>query len=374
MTEQIFDGDGHVVEPPETFAHLPEEMRRYIPRPEPVEGGFRYVCGDRAGFTIAAHPDSVGSPGTTTADHETADDTDVPVVAQGGADPAGRLIDMDIDGISVAALYPTYGLMIQGITEPEPAAVMCRAVNDWLAQYCAHAPDRLLGVATLPMTSGAAALAEAQRCVEQHGFVGAWRRPERFEGVAALHDPEHDALFSYLAEANVPLAIHPGLNGVVPFEYFGERFDDDYTAMHAAHFPVEQMMNLTSLVVFGVLDRHPTLRVALLETGATWLMSYAHRLDEHLEIFGFPVRQSLKPSELVRRQVYVSAEEPEPGLSTMLDLYPGNVIFASDYPHGDGIFPGSTDELRKTNDLTDAQRQALFWDNSHALYGREISA
>ncbi len=362
----IFDADGHVVEPPETFASLPPEYERFIPRTEAVPGGFRYVCGDRAGFTIHAHPDSVGTPGETI----TTDQPDVaPVMAQGGADPAGRLIDMDIDDIDIAALYPTYGLMIQGITEPEPAATMCRAINDWLADYCSHAPDRLLGVATLPMTSGAAALAEAQRCIGDYGFVGAWRRPERFEGVAALHDPEHDALFSFLAEANVPLAIHPGLNGVVPYDYFGDRFDADYSAMHAAHFPVEQMMNLTSLIAFGILDRHPTLRVALLETGASWLLSYAHRLDEHLEVFGFPAKLSEKPSDLIRRQVYVSAEEPEPGLAVMMDDYPTNVTFASDYPHGDGIFPGSTAELIETTEISSDQRNALLWENAHTLYG-----
>ena len=51
-----------------------------------------------------------------------------------------------------AALYPTFGLMIQGVTEREPALALCRALNDWVAEYCAHDPEHLIGVATLPMT------------------------------------------------------------------------------------------------------------------------------------------------------------------------------------------------------------------------------
>jgi predicted TIM-barrel fold metal-dependent hydrolase len=242
-------------------------------------------------------------------------------------------------------------------------------VNDWLAAYCAHDPQRLVGVGTLPMTDPGDALAEARRCVEHLGFRGVWRRPERFPGVPALHDPGYERLWSYLAEADVPLAVHPGLNGVVPYEYFGDRFDADFAAMHAAHFPVEQMMNLTTLVAFGILERHPRLRVALLEAGAVWALSYVHRLDEHLEVFGFPnASLTMRPSDYFRRQCFVSVEEPEPGLAVMLEAFPGSVVFASDYPHADGTFPGATKELLDTPALDDAARRRVLRDNARRLY------
>ena len=86
-----------------------------------------------------------------------------PVAARGGSEPAPRLSDMAVDHIDAAALYPTYGLMIQGVTERDPALALCRAVNDWLAEYCSHAPDRLIGIGALPMTDAADALGEARR-------------------------------------------------------------------------------------------------------------------------------------------------------------------------------------------------------------------
>lgn len=360
----VIDADGHIVEPHACFAdHLPRRFSSYAPRVVQFDDHFRYVCGDRMGFRIHARPETVGAPG------QTAQVTDAPVVARGADDPAGRLLDMDIDHLERAALYPTYGLMIQGVTEREPGVALCRAVNDWLASYCAHDPRRLIGIATLPMTHPNDAYAEARRCIEQYGFRGVWRRPERFDSIAPLHDPGYDRLWSYLEEVDVPLGIHPGLNGVVPYSYFGDRFDADFTAMHAAHFPVEQIMNLTTLIAFGILERHPRLRVGLLETGAVWALPYLHRLDEHLKVFGYPnAKLTMKPSDYFRRQCVVSVEEFEPGLEAMLSAYPANVVFASDYPHADGTFPGAAKELLETTLLTDTQRSAVLRDNAVNFY------
>jgi predicted TIM-barrel fold metal-dependent hydrolase len=183
-----------------------------------------------------------------------------------------------------------------------------------------------------------------------------------------LHDRSYAALWSYLEEANRPFALHPGLNGLIPCDELRHRFDDDYGAMHAVHFPMEQMLGLTDLVCFGVLDRHPRLRVAFLETGAAWALPYLHRLDEHLELFGFPERPKEKPSDQFRRQCFVSVEEVEPGLTPMLETYPDSVMFASDYPHGDGVFPGSTRALLETPSLDEEQRARVLFQNARRCY------
>lgn len=363
----VIDADGHVVEPDAAFEdHLDPRFRSWAPRVIDYGDHFRYACGDRLGFRIYARPETVGAPG------QTAIVTEAPVVARGADDPAGRLLDLDVEGIERVVLYPTYGLMVQGIPEREPAVALCRALNDWLAGYCAHDPSRLIGVGTLPMTHPDDALAEAGRCIGELGFKGVWRRPERVPGTPALHDPGYERLWSFLEEADAPIAVHPGMNGVVPNEYFGSRFDDDYTAMHAAHFPVEQMMNVTDFVAFGILERHPRLRVAFMECGAGWVPYYLHRLDEHLEVFGYPnATLSMKPSDYFRRQCYVSVEEVEPGLGQVLADYPGSVVFASDYPHADGTFPGATTALLETDQLDEDARRRVLRDNAISLYALE---
>jgi len=366
---RIIDADGHIVEPKEVFTeYLDPKYHDWAPRVVQYGDHFRYACGDRLGFPIHARPETVGAPGQTTA----APMTEEPVVAQGADDPAGRLIDLDIENIDIAVLYPTYGLMIQGVTEREPAAALCRAINDWLATYCAHDPSRLIGIGVLPMAHPDDALAEAERCVSELGFKGVWRRPERIPGTAALHDPGYEPLWSFLEESNTPISVHPGLNGATPSDFYMNHFDNDYTAMHAAHFPVEQMMNVTDFVSFGILERHPELRVAFLECGAGWVPYYMHRLDEHLEVFGYPnAKLSMKPSEYFQRQCFVSVEEVEPAMGVVMDAYPDSVVFASDYPHGDGLFPGATKELMETDQISDADRNRIFDDNAVRLYALE---
>jgi uncharacterized protein len=361
----VFDADGHVVEPPGMWdEYLPAKFRTYAPRVLQEEDHFRFICNDRLSFRINGQAETLTSPGVT------AQSSVAPVVAKGGADPAARLVDMNTDLIGTVALYPTFGLMIQGVIEPEPALALCRAINDWMAAYIERDPQRLIGVGVLPMTSAADALGEARRCVEELGFRGVWRRPEQFPGIPALTDAAYDPLWGYLAEAGVPLAFHPGVNGLVPFGYLQDRYGDYFSAIHAVHFPAEQMMALTTMIGYGILERHPRLRVAFLETGAAWAVPYIHRLDEHLEVFGFE-RGGLrmKPSEYFARQCYVSVEEVEPGLAEMLARLPDSVVFASDYPHGDGKFPGATTELLASDALSEQSQRAVMLDKALRLYG-----
>lgn len=364
-TPWVFDADGHIVEPLEMWGErLPARYSSYAPSVLQFEDHFRFVCNDRISFRIPGRVESCAAPGQTP--HK----MPMPVVADGATDPTARLCDMDLDGIEIAALYPTYGLMVQGVTEPDAATALCRAVNDWIADYCAADPSRLIGVGLVPQTGPEEALAEARRCVEEHGFRGVWRRPEQFSGITPIQDPAYDAVWGYLAEAGVPIAFHPGVNGLIPYEYLADRFDDYYSAIHAAHFVTEQMMALTSMVAYGVLERFPTLRVAFLECGASWTVSYLHRLDEHLDMFGFERADlTMRPSEYFRRQCFVSAEEVEPGLDTMVELYPESVVFASDYPHADGTFPGATAELLQTDELDRAAVRSIMRTNADVLYG-----
>ena len=359
----IIDGDGHVVEADSAWTeYLDPRFSDFVPRPVRDGDAFFFRSGGRESFKMRARPESLSAP------RKSGERSGGTRARPGAVDPASRLEDMDLERIGQSVLYPTYGLMVQGVEDPKAAVALARAVNDWLADYARHDPTRLHGVGVLPQTSAADAVAEARRCIEELGMVGVWRRPERIPGTPALHDPAYEALWSYLEEVDRPFSLHPGLNGIVPCDELRHRYDDDYGAMHAVHFPMEQIMGMTDLICFGVLDRHPRLRVAFLETGATWALAQLHRLDEHLELFGFPERPKEKPSDQFRRQGFVSVEEVEPGLGAVLDAYPESVMFASDYPHGDGVFPGATDELLETDSLNGAQRERVLTTNAERFY------
>src|SRR3954452_6545003 len=190
-TPWIFDADGHVVEPTTVFDDLlPAKFRDHAPRVVQHDGWFEFRCGDRTSFRVPGTPASLGAPGQTPVV------TTEPVSVSGANQAPPRLADMAVDRIDIAALYPTYGLMIQGVTEREPALALCRAINDWVADYASHDPSRLLGVATLPLTGAAAALGEAKRCIEDLGFRGVWRRPEPFGDLPRLQDDSYEPLWS----------------------------------------------------------------------------------------------------------------------------------------------------------------------------------
>ena len=76
--------------------------------------------------------------------------------------------------------------------DPAPAAALCAGNNDWLADYCATDPNRLIGVALLPQQDPQRAVAELERCVARHNFVGGVIRPNRIGGLTVdltAHEP-----------------------------------------------------------------------------------------------------------------------------------------------------------------------------------------
>jgi uncharacterized protein len=281
---------------------------------------------------------------------------------------------MDVDLIEKAVLFPTLGLLIENVTQREAAAAMHRAVNTWMAEYCAFDPSRLVGVAALPSTNADDALAEARYCVEELGFRIVFRHPSLYPATLPIHDRRFEPLWDYLESADVTVVCHSG----APPAYCVDRYPDGFMASHVIHFVNEAMMALTSFILYGVLERHPALRVGLVEAGATWAHSLCHRLDEHVEKAAeLPVHYtlppnvdlSLKPSQYFRRQCFVTCEEVEPGLAEMLQAFPHNVLFATDYPHPDGVFPGSTAPLLHATGISEGQRRAILRDNALRQYG-----
>src|SRR6266851_5566028 len=108
---------------------------------------------------------------------------------KGGFDPHARIPDMDLDGIDAAFLYPSLGLFAGAISDPAFAAAMCRAYNRWLADYCKPYPDRLFGIAMLPMQSVDLAIDEMRYARETLGMHGGFLRPNPYHGTKMISDP-----------------------------------------------------------------------------------------------------------------------------------------------------------------------------------------
>ena len=114
----------------------------------------------------------------------------------GGFDPHARIPDMDADGIDAAFLYPSIGLFSGAIHDPQLAAAVCRAYNRWLADYCSPYPDRLFGVAMLPMQDVDLAVAEMRFARKELGFQAAFIRPNPYHGNKTINHPMYEPFWA----------------------------------------------------------------------------------------------------------------------------------------------------------------------------------
>lgn len=290
-----------------------------------------------------------------------------------GWDPEAYVLAMDDQGIDRMALYPSRGLMQVAAwgLDPALAAAIVSAYNDWAASFVAEVPDRLFGVGQLDLRDVDRAIAEARRGVAEHGFRAFFVLPEPPLPGVTLERTYYDPLWSTLEELDVALALH-NVAGTGLGQLGADRFGEWALPRIAAAFPLEAQLTLFSFLIGGICDRHPGLRVVVLEAGAGWLPFWLWWLDELYERYeGLDCDTlSATPSELFRRQCFISAEIEEPTLRPVLDALGADcVVTASDFPHPEGSFPDGVRTFVGRGDLSDAEKRRILWDNPRRLYG-----
>jgi uncharacterized protein len=286
-----------------------------------------------------------------------------------GFDAASQLHAMDREGLDVAALYPSIGLgiMMRSEMDPKLAAAIARAYNDWLHDFCRADPKRLKGVAMIALHDPGEAVKEAQRAVGKLGFIGVFARPEPLRNLP-WHSRYFDSLWSALEELDAPLGFHSAAAaGEVP--QIGDRFGDNLLLRHVVSHPLENMMAMVDTIGGGVCERHPKLKLAFLECYCGWAPFLLHRLDNAMEKGRFPTAGKLKPSEYFKRQCWISTEH-EKELPMAIELLgDGNIVFSTDYPHGDSDFPNAVEEFLEIDRVSNESRKKILWDNCARLYG-----
>lgn len=373
MSEEIVvDGDGHVCEPADLWEkRLPPGMR---------ERGIRLRWDEETGYDVAHCEDWVitdrGLAGLGNAggnNVELGKGTHYEDLNPAGFDGKARLPVMDQEGIDVAVLYPGLGFSLGAIRDPELGVASCRVYNDWIAEYCAADPKRLVGAAALPLQDPAAAAAEARRAARELGLRGTFVRPNP-HGDKLLHDPVFDPVWEALQEEGLPLGFHPAGLWDMPGT---SRSMVQYMAPATAHAVIlffDQYMTLSNLVYGGVLERHPALKVLILECGGGWIGHWMDRVDEFVDAYGWQLQHlSLKPSEYFLRQGWISFDPGERTMGAMTRFIgEERLVWASDFPHSDARYPGVVDELRENSaDLSEEGLRRLLGGNAIDLYGLE---
>ena len=296
-----------------------------------------------------------------------------PTTACGGADLSDQwehafdapsyLRAMDAQGIDAAVLYPSVGLFVP--FQPEISigehVDACSGYNEWIASYCSHNPARLAGAGIAPLgdpSRAVAAVTDAAQC----RLVGLMARPNYLYG-RNLGDAAHDEFFAALADAGLVRAVHEGL-GVRGGPTIGSDRFDSFAARHLLSHPMEQMATMASLMLDGALERHPTLRVAFLESGTGWLPYWLARLDDHISWMSDSETKelSLSASEYFARQCCISTDPEDPMCArAVASVGADHIMWASDFPHPDATFPDALDEFRPHNpDLAESEATTIL--------------
>jgi predicted TIM-barrel fold metal-dependent hydrolase len=249
------------------------------------------------------------------------------------------------------------------------AAALAAAYNDWLRAYCSRDPDRLRGVGLVSTHDPDSLAAEAER-VAGFGFSAVTLLPNPIHG-RSLADPAYEPLWAACERLSLGVAIHAATHTRIP-AVGADRFASQF-ARHACAHPMEQMMAFLALLEGGVLERHPALRVGFFESGAGWVPYWLHRLDEvEYAHFAAEVRDTVKhkPSVYFRRQCFVVIEPDEPYLPALVShLGADNLLFGTDYPHGDHGDDMVDKALRLADVLPDGVVRKILCDNPARFYG-----
>ena len=291
-----------------------------------------------------------------------------------GYDAESTLAAMDQEGIDIGVVYRTFAHMVVSIDHlaADVAMAYCAAFNDWLADYCATDYARLKPAAILTLHDPELAAAEAKRAVEEKGHVAVVLLPMPVAGRIASA-PECDVLWREIERLGVPIAFH-GTSGGASTDYVSNRFQNHpnfRTLNHASAFSLELMTAMGAVLVGGVCQRFPALRIAFLEGNCGWLPWWLDRLDDQWEKYGGgeTVQLDALPSEYFKRQCWIGTDVDEELLPMVIDrVGDERIVLSVDYPHADGPFPNGIGGFLAREDIGADAKRRILWDNCMALY------
>jgi uncharacterized protein len=361
----IISADGHVCEPANCYVDYIDPKYRdqapYIVTQDDGTDAF-IVPGMRRPVPLGFIDGAGFGPRERLERAKTMKFSDVREAAYRGAE---RVPYMDQDGLAAELIYASVGMGISMHRDGEYKDACMWAYNRWLAEMCADAPDRIFGMAQTAVLSVDQAIDDFQRAKDM-GFVGMM-----MPGDAIHEDYDHadyDALWECASDLGLPICFHilTSRAGSMHAETRGHALNNFLGIIRA----VQDVVGL--MVLGGVFERHPGLKLVVAESDAGWLPHYMYRMDHaaRMNAEGGIIRGLSKlPSEYIRSNVYATFQDDLTAYHT-LDLFPyDHLLWASDFPHTDSTWPKSRQLIaEQASHLTEEQHQAIFRDNTARLF------
>lgn len=377
----IFDCDQHLFEAPDLWADYGDPTGRdHALRLSDDELGYTWLWwGDRKISAtipqVPGRPDAVGAHLRGLREGRPCPHAYAEVTPAVYSDPGARLTYLDDRGLDAAMLFPNYGLVWERTLAEDLDATRTNmgAWNRWAVDVATDGGGRLFPVAHLTLRD--LDWLDAQLAALSVGGVrAAMIAPALVDGRRLSH-PDLDRAWAAF--------VHHGVTPVFHVSDFPRPFDDAWVeddpdpgnpVLSSVFLGTAPALALADLAVHGVFERHPGLRIGVVELSAVWVPLFLLTLDGgfdfHARFNGAPLADlPFRPSEYVRRQVRIAAfayEAPDRLQRQAGELF----MFCSDYPHSEGTDDALGDYARMCPATPDpASAPALFGDNAAWLLG-----
>jgi len=381
---QAFDADHHYYEAEDAFIrHVDRRMRRRCMQWAEIEGRKRLLVGGKINRFIPNPTfDPVAKPGILDAYFRGKNPDGKGIAAlfgeldpihPGYRDRDARLAQLDEQRLEGALLFPTLAVGMEESLNHDPEALLAafRGFNRWLEEDWGFAyQGRLYAAPYISLVDPQWAAEEVEWAVERGARVVVLRPgPVGAPGISrSLGDPLHDPFWARIHDTGITVAFHSGDAGYKRInEMWGgnrefKAFEPDPLQTCLSSAPISD--TLASVIVHGVLDRHPKVRLATIECGSDWVLPLMKKLKK---AYGQqPHWFQHDPVEQFRSRVWVSPYY-EDDLEQLRDgLGAEHVLFGSDYPHAEGLSQ-PTDFLYDLKGFSDDEIRLVMRENTRQL-------
>ena len=359
-TPALFSADSHVNETEDCFAEIDPRFRDRRPRAHFDET-------DGAELIVPGLPFKIPSGKLSRAGIEF-EDWARPLkweeLHPAGHEPKARLAIQQEEGILGEVIYPSAGLVICQHLDVDYKKACFDAYNRWLEGFCEADPERLVGIGLAAARTPEEGVAELE-AIKAAGFKGVM-----LCGDAAFEDydhPSYDPVWEAAVALGLPINFHilttrdPSV-----FNVRGPQVIQQIVTVRAN----QNIMMM--MVLGGVFARHPDLRVIMVENDAGWLPHFCFRLDHAWERHRWSLDVGTlerPPSHYVNECVYATFQDDWSVQHVADVLNAKRVMWASDFPHGDGTYPRSREVAAEvTQAMNEDQREAVLSGNALRHY------
>jgi predicted TIM-barrel fold metal-dependent hydrolase len=368
MTEyQLISADSHFVEPPSMWAErLDQKFRDRAPHTvKDLNGraGEWFVCENIVPMSVAGFF-GAGVPSQELPEHSKKGFDQAPKSVW---DASYRLVDQDRDGVQAEVIYTSMGMPLFGLDDAGLRFACFRAFNDWATEYCGYDLKRLIPLGLITLEDIPSAVSELQR-IANKGMRGAmiWAEPpdER-----PYSHPDYEPFWAAAQDLNMPLSLHilTARGGTGANQASGREF---ILSLSTLHHQIER--SICTLVIGGVLEKFPGLKIVSAENDVGWMPYLMYRLDTIQNRLGAlgGLKLPMRASEYIKRQVYATFIADPVFIDSLHRYGPENIMWSSDYPHTAATFPRSQEIVAKRfGNLPDEQRRKIIHDTAAKVYG-----